>query len=161
MDSITQRLQLAAHADLSTTLLTAAVAGLMSHIPIHSFEFERVALRFMVGCVACFFGLGGLYVYTGQCGSFYVALARSLLVQAVFHTCLLASIAVYRLGFHRCRHIPGPVGAKISRFYAMYLTSKKVQFQNELLQMHEKYGDLVRTGTCFSRGDDTELAALM
>ncbi|KAK7920224.1 cytochrome P450 67 [Apiospora marii] len=146
MDSITQRFQSAAHADLSTTLLTAAVVGLVSHVPIHSFEFERIAFQFMGGCVACFFGLGGLYVYTGQCGSLSVALARSLLVQAVFHTSLLASIAVYRLGFHRCRHIPGPVGAKVSRFYAMYLTSKKVQFQNEVLQMHEKYGDFVRTG---------------
>ncbi|KAK8134836.1 hypothetical protein PG984_006848 [Apiospora sp. TS-2023a] len=146
MDSIPQALHLAAHADLSTTLITAAVVGLLAHIPIYSFEFERIALQFMIGCVACFFGLGGLYVYTGQCSSPFVALARSFLVQAVFHMCLLASIAVYRLGFHRCHHIPGPVCAKLSRFYAMYLTSKNIQFQNELLQMHEKYGDFVRTG---------------
>lgn len=161
MDSITQRLQSAAHADLSTTLLTAAVVGLVSHLPIHSFEFERIALQFVVGCVACFFGLGGLYVYTGQCGSFYAALARSLLVQAVFHLSLLVSIAVYRLGFHRCRHIPGPVGAKLSRFYAMYLASKKVQFHNELWQMHENYGNFVRTGTCLAGGESKEPLALI
>ncbi|KAK8086189.1 hypothetical protein PG994_001163 [Apiospora phragmitis] len=146
MESISQRLQVVAHADLSTTLFTAALVGLLSHIPIRSYEFERVVLQFLAGCVLCFLELGGLYVYTGQCGSLYAALARSLLIQAVFHASLLASIAVYRLGFHRCRHIPGPVGAKLSRFYVVYLASKKVQFHKELLQMHEKYGDFVRTG---------------
>ncbi|KAK8039908.1 benzoate 4-monooxygenase cytochrome P450 [Apiospora rasikravindrae] len=146
MDSMSQQLHMAAQADLSTTLLTAAVVGLLSHMPIRSFEFEMAVYHFLAGCVVCFFGLGGLYFHTGQSSSLYAALARSLLVQAVFHVSLLTSIAVYRLGFHRCHNIPGPLGAKLSRFYAAYLASKKLQFHNELLQMHEKYGDFVRTG---------------
>ncbi|KAK7949098.1 uncharacterized protein PG986_009984 [Apiospora aurea] len=146
MDAISQQLHMAAHADLSTALLTAAVVGLLAHMPIRSFEFEMAVYHFLAGCVVCFFGLGGLYFHAGQSGSLFAALARSALVQAMFHVGLLTSIAVYRLGFHRCHHIPGPLGAKLSRFYAAYLASKKLQFHNELFQMHETYGDFVRTG---------------
>jgi hypothetical protein len=67
-------------------------------------------------------------------------------VAATFHATLLASIAFYRLVLHRCRKFPGPVGAKLSRFHTAWVSSKKVQYYNELRAMHEQYGDFVRTG---------------
>jgi hypothetical protein len=56
------------------------------------------------------------------------------------------SMVVYRLFFHRLRHFPGPFWARASRFYAMRLAAKNVQYHVELEKLHEQYGDFIRTG---------------
>ncbi|KAF3038407.1 hypothetical protein E8E11_005959 [Didymella keratinophila] len=70
----------------------------------------------------------------------------STLFATCFNTTVLSSIAIYRLFFHRCRNFPGPLPAKITRFYAAYLSAKNIQYYKELAKAHEKYGDFVRTG---------------
>ncbi|KAF3044325.1 hypothetical protein E8E12_007952 [Didymella heteroderae] len=78
------------------------------------------------------------------------SLSGAFWASTMFATCFnittLSSIAIYRLFFHRCRNFPGPLPAKISRFYAAYLSAKDVQYYKELAKVHEKYGDFVRTG---------------
>ncbi|KAJ0114720.1 hypothetical protein J7T55_004964 [Diaporthe amygdali] len=41
---------------------------------------------------------------------------------------------------------PGPFGAKLSRFWTAYISSKNAQYYKELEKMQAKYGDFVRTG---------------
>ncbi|PWY96139.1 cytochrome P450 [Aspergillus sclerotioniger CBS 115572] len=59
---------------------------------------------------------------------------------------LFGNIVLYRLFFHRLRNVPGPVGARISRFYAAYQTFKHAQMHRHVQSLHQKYGDVVRIG---------------
>lgn len=63
----------------------------------------------------------------------------------MYTLCLLASISIYRVFFHRLRNFPGPVLASVSKLWhvAHCLDSK-----NHILmeKLHKEYGDFVRTG---------------
>lgn len=87
---------------------------------------------------ASIFGAFGL-VYT-------VGFLRAFVLVTSFNTALLGSIGAYRLLFHRLRRFPGPLGAKITKFYAARLAAKDVQYYKEVAKMHARYGDIVRTG---------------
>ncbi|KAK7721297.1 hypothetical protein SLS64_001593 [Diaporthe eres] len=67
-------------------------------------------------------------------------------METVFNLSCLLSIGFYRLLFHRCGRFPGPMGAKLSRFWTSYTSSKNFQYYKELEKMQAKYGDFVRTG---------------
>ncbi|KAI5815059.1 cytochrome P450 67 [Pyronema omphalodes] len=64
----------------------------------------------------------------------------------IFSITLFLSILIHRAFFHRTRSFPGPVLAKITKWYAVYLSMKNYQYYKELDQLHQKYGDFVRTG---------------
>ncbi|KAJ5716177.1 hypothetical protein N7493_008088 [Penicillium malachiteum] len=58
---------------------------------------------------------------------------------------LFSSIIIYRIFFHRLKHFPGPVGARITKIWH---TWKLLHQQNHLLltDLHNQYGNFVRTG---------------
>lgn len=56
------------------------------------------------------------------------------------------SIVTYRLFFHRLRVFPGPVGAGISKFWAMKQAAKDIKWNVKVQEMHKVYGDFVRIG---------------
>ena len=65
---------------------------------------------------------------------------------AIFHSTLISSIVVYRISpFHPLADYPGPLLAKISKFYGVYMISTG---KNHILLklLHEKYGPYVRIG---------------
>jgi hypothetical protein len=131
--------------DASSTAGTGAVLGLLIHQVVRCIEFELYMFHFMILSAGSFLSATYAFVQFGEL-SIVVAFARTYLLASSFSTALLASIAAYRLFFHRCRHFPGPFGAKITRFYAAYLSAKDVQYYKELEKAHAKYGDYVRTG---------------
>lgn len=55
------------------------------------------------------------------------------------------SIAVYRLFLHPLKEYPGPVLAKLTKWYGFYLTSFGKTYI-DYPALHEKYGDVVRIG---------------
>ncbi|KAF7558005.1 hypothetical protein G7Z17_g333 [Cylindrodendrum hubeiense] len=57
---------------------------------------------------------------------------------------IYSSIIVYRGAFHRLNRFPGPFAARISNLYVTLLSIKKFQLYEEVQQLHEKYGDIVR-----------------
>jgi hypothetical protein len=64
----------------------------------------------------------------------------------VYLASLLGSIVAYRLSpFHPLARFPGPVLARVTRFWALVQFTKKKQhiLSHELF---EKYGDVVRSG---------------
>lgn len=69
----------------------------------------------------------------------------------IYTLCLLASISIYRVFFHRLRNFPGPVLASVSKLWhvAHCLDSK-----NHILleKLHQEYGDFVRTGMAGKEG---------
>jgi hypothetical protein len=74
------------------------------------------------------------------------SIGRATLASFAFNIGLFLSIGIYRLFFHRLRHFPGPIGAKLSRLYATLLASRNIQYYKEVENLHRQYGDFVRTG---------------
>ena len=66
-------------------------------------------------------------------------------VNVTYLTALSASIAIYRVFFHRLRQFPGPMGAKITKLYGVYM-SRDSRYIDGLHALHQKYGDIVRIG---------------
>jgi hypothetical protein len=129
----------------SRTAGSAALLGICLHQAVRIVEFELYMYHFIALSSASFLCL--VYTLIQLEG---LSLAGAFLQAAIFatsfNTALLLSTTVYRLVFHRCRKFPGPLPAKISRFYAAYLSAKDVQYFKELAKVHAKYGDFVRTG---------------
>jgi hypothetical protein len=65
---------------------------------------------------------------------------------SIYHVALLCFTVIYRISpFHPLAGYPGPLLAKISKFWLLYIVSTgKVQLYYRSL--HEQYGDVVRVG---------------
>lgn len=129
----------------SSSASSAALLGVLFHQVIRHVEFERYMYHFMALSTASFLGLVYAFIQLYD-QSLSGAFLRATIFATSFSAALLLSIVVYRLAFHRCRKFPGPLPAKISRFYAAYLSAKDVQYFKELAKCHAQYGDFVRTG---------------
>lgn len=129
-------------------LVAAAVTAVVSHLAVFR-RFEAVDRH--PSMIISVIGLGQLAVMIvlwkySELGVFS-AYKSSLAVSSTFVVSLLTSIAVYRLLWHPLRNFPGPVGARISNFWAVAKTAqsgfKWYQVQGRL---HEQYGEFVRSG---------------
>jgi len=127
----------------------AGLFGVLFHLSIRTIEFEFIMFHVM----ATFASVSALLIYA-------VGFVQASLLAAIFNTGLLCSITIYRLVFHRCRKFPGPLGAKLTRFYATWLSAKNVQYYKELAKLHAQYGDFVRTGG-YPVGDPDEYSKLI
>lgn len=123
----------------------SALLGLLFHMSIQTVEFEKFMFHFLAALPVMavvmstkFSVLGGL--------TWAQSFVKPIIIKAVFNLSCLLSIGIYRLLCHRCGRDPGPVGAKLSRFWTSYTSSKNFQYHKELGKMQEKYGDFVRTG---------------
>lgn len=63
-----------------------------------------------------------------------------------FWSGVLGSMLVYRGFFHRLQRFPGPFLARFSNLYATYLSAKNLHLYEEVAQLHERYGNIVRLG---------------
>ncbi|EKM49543.1 uncharacterized protein PHACADRAFT_153972 [Phanerochaete carnosa HHB-10118-sp] len=78
--------------------------------------------------------------------SHFGALTGLVLGFSTYYTTLLSSIVIYRLSpFHPIAQYPGPLLAKVSKFYHVSKTYSGKQ-QQYMRQLHDRYGDIVRTG---------------
>ncbi|EKM49557.1 uncharacterized protein PHACADRAFT_131233 [Phanerochaete carnosa HHB-10118-sp] len=78
--------------------------------------------------------------------SHFGALTGLVLGFSTYYTTLLSSIVIYRLSpFHPIAQYPGPLLAKVSKFYHVSKTYSGKQ-QQYMRQLHDRYGDIVRIG---------------
>ena len=79
-------------------------------------------------------------------------LLRTLLVSyATYLSTLVSSIIVYRVSpIHPLAQYPGPIGCKVSKFWMGFICIPGYQHQY-IKALHERYGDVVRIGTCIGR----------
>lgn len=129
----------------SSTAGSAGLLGILFHQLIRNVEFELYMYHFIALSLSSFLGLIYAFAHT-EGRSLSDAFLQATVFATSFNAAVLTSIAVYRLRFHRCHKFPGPLPAKISRFYAAYLSAKDVQYFKELAKVHAQYGDFVRTG---------------
>lgn len=85
-----------------------------------------------------------LQLKTSSHAMYDAAIASGLIVSA-YAGCLLSSMIIYRLYFHRIRQFQGPTMAKISKLYHFWNIRNDDQYLF-LEHLHLQYGDFVRTG---------------
>lgn len=133
--------------DLLSLAASAAGFGLLSHVSLFRTSFPVEDYLFVLFSIYAVAVLSIAYAYIALTQfSVAQALLRVVLIASAFNTGLISSIGIYRLFFHRLHHFPGPVGAKLSRFYNAYLAGKDLQYNVEIARLHHEYGDFVRTG---------------
>ncbi|KAJ6005682.1 hypothetical protein N7451_003626 [Penicillium sp. IBT 35674x] len=124
--------------------VTFSSLGVLFHISIIPFEIDTKIHYFL-----------GLYtlVWTWLVTAFVkafdmtvlIAILKASLAGASFLAALGISMVVYRFLFHRVRHFPGPLWAKISRFPVIFDVQKSgFKYHQELKRLHRRYGDFVR-----------------
>jgi hypothetical protein len=123
----------------------ACSLGVAFHLAVRNVEIDYRIWQLLSLYVSILAILTGCYVSIGTLTLIETA-ARVGVVSTSFNLGLISSIGVYRLLFHRLRNFPGPLPAKISRFYSTSLAAKNVQYSFEVRKLHEEYGDFVRTG---------------
>jgi hypothetical protein len=115
--------------------------GIVFHLAISrkSFDLESIMYHFIAVSVLSYVGLVFAFMDMGENNPF-VAMAKASLLAAAFNAGLSFSLVIYRAFFHRCRNFPGPVPARITRFYATYQYQKNFEYYRELEKMHEVRG---------------------
>lgn len=130
---------------LYTRSTHAATAGILSHAcffirgehHIHAPIIARIYAVLLVGLCLLEFCLDD-----GNLPNAILSTTRTLVIYTIS---LLTSQSVYRLYFHRLRAFPGPLLARLTKFYHLVHVSNLNQYLF-LEGLHQKYGDYVRTG---------------
>lgn len=87
-----------------------------------------------------------VYIFRSTTGcTISEAAYRSLSYFAVYLVSLFGSMVVYRLFFHRLRHLPGPRLAAVTKFWHIFHVRDSRNFAF-LDRLHAQYGPIVRTG---------------
>lgn len=142
--------------DILAIVATAAVSGVFAH----QLFFRRIdvdAHPFLL--LAAFFGLhltlaSALQFQYARYSTFFASQAISFLLMSTFVSSILASMLVYRAFFHPLKGFPGPFGAKLSKFWAVrQALNSGLKWYKVDAQLHEKYGDYVRTGMYILEGN--------
>ena len=122
-----------------------AFLGVLFHISIQTVEFEKYMFHFLAALPVMAVVMST--AFSAFCRLTWAqAIVRSVIIEIIFNLSCLVSIGTYCFLFRRCGRFPGPVEAKIIRFWTAYISSKDVQYYKELAKMQAKYGDFVRTG---------------
>ena len=133
------------------TIIVALCAGVLSHLCIlkTNVEIETVMWKLLGSYMAILSALIWAHLSLTS-WTLFEALGNTLLAAAYFNTGLTASILVYRLFFHPLRHFPGPLLAKASMLYVVWVVHKSgVRYHKVLDGWHKGYGDVIRVGKRF------------
>ena len=143
-----------------TELFIAGTGGVLCHnlIFIHGEWHVQASAILMLHTATCI-TLTFLQAFYRDL-SWLPALSASLQICGMYLAGLFTSMSVYRLFFHRLCRFPGPVLARVSKFWhvAHCLDSK-----NHLLldRLRQQYGDFVRTGRSNSTSHIKELQTVL
>ncbi|KAM6480632.1 cytochrome P450 [Trichoderma sp. SZMC 28011] len=122
--------------------VASASAGVLSHLLyfIHGHKAMQAPSIFVFYLMAeCLLWVRCFYLQ----GAFQGTLSATIISLSYFLG-LFTSIAVYRLFFHRLRRFPGPLAAKLTKFYGPY-KARGGKSHIHFVELFEKYGDVVRT----------------
>ena len=88
-----------------------------------------------------------LVVFNESKDGFQLAIQNATLIINSYVFALFTSMVIYRTMFHPLHAFPGPVLARVSKLWHVYMVRGS---QNHLVleRMREKYGTFVRTGKC-------------
>lgn len=126
--------------------ITAFCFGVALHQVIRKFEIDS----FQVEVLQVFAGVNGLVVFvlwqSSAVGSLLEDVRLVLWTDAFLLTGLFLRISLYRTYFHRLHKFPGPLGARLTKFWALGQVAKTVQWNEAVRGLHQQFGDFVRIG---------------
>lgn len=138
-----------AQAWYNSAFLATTAIGICFHLLLArpAFEFEQFMRHFIcsAGVLSVLYLSASVFLIDQ---TLTTALLRLVSSWTGFTVGVYLSLTVYRLSFHRCRIFPGPLAAKLTRFYTAYLNGQEAQFYEKLRDMHAAYGDFLRMGGC-------------
>ncbi|PNP84053.1 hypothetical protein FNYG_02741 [Fusarium nygamai] len=135
-----------AHLETPQAFAAAFILGVLVHIfVLRKGEWDLWAVK-LIKAWATYELTVSLFLTQLYSFSVWQALSVTNKWFASFVTGLLISILTYRAFFHRLNRFPGPFLARLSTFYATYLTVDEEHMYLEVQKLHEKYGDIVRIG---------------
>lgn len=123
----------------------AALLGLLSHVlyfvhgTIHGREVPRIALLHAVAWLLLFIS------HAVATHSILHGLASASLLSTCYLVALFGSMTTYRLLVHRTRRFPGPLAAKVTKFYGAWL-NRHSRMHEKHIRLADRYGDFVRIG---------------
>lgn len=125
--------------DLRTLLATAALSGIIAH----QLLFKRFEVDTHPVLIFCVFAASPFAVsYLARSST-----TTAFLSTGTFLSSLWLSMLFYRAFFHPLRQFPGPFTAKLSKLWGLYQAAKTgLKWYKVDAELHEKYGDYVRTG---------------
>ena len=131
---------------LQIKLCIAAAVGILSHNLI----FIRNEHHIQAPQLFRFFILLSLFLFIGEARIWALsdsgqAARVSTLIVLSYSASLFTSIAIYRIFLHKLREFPGPIGARVSKFWHVGKLLRQPNFKL-LDELHQQYGDFVRTG---------------
>jgi cytochrome P450 family 628 len=127
------------------TQLLALAAGVCSH---HTYFIRGEHLTNVPRILAL-----AILTFAGSVVSLLVLSQRSLIgsvklvseLYGLYLSALSISVLVYRAFFHRLHTVPGPFGARLTKFYHVHSVRHLDQYR-WLDELHQKYGPVVRVG---------------
>ena len=131
---------------LPTKLCIAAATGILSHHLI----FIRNEHHILAPQIFRFFLFLSFVLVIGEAKIWELsdsaqAVKASALILISYSASLFASIVIYRILFHPLRKFPGPLGARVSKFWHVGKLLGQPNFK-VLHELHQQYGGFVRTG---------------
>ncbi|CBX98473.1 hypothetical protein LEMA_P098820.1 [Plenodomus lingam JN3] len=134
---------------LATHKTIVAGLALATHSVLYQGEWDN-EFHFVLGI--WMLALGGLaaaeYMYNPHISTIGAALQITGVTAAVYMGVLITAILIYRIFFHRLRHIPGPFLARFSKLYGIFCgVLPHYQYYKWAEKLHEQYKtDVIRTG---------------
>ncbi|KAI1372782.1 putative benzoate 4-monooxygenase cytochrome P450 [Hypoxylon crocopeplum] len=129
----------------SQAVVPGALIGIIFHLAIaRRLKVEDFMYQLIAVIPFAIFGIASIYSLVGF--PLFDVFTRTCIVASSFNAGLFSSMTIYRLFFHRLRNFPGPIDVKVSRLFSAFRAANSGKYYNEIGQMHEEYGDFVRTG---------------
>ncbi|KAL9130770.1 MAG: hypothetical protein Q9217_001118 [Psora testacea] len=127
-----------------THIFLAVVAGLISHNAffIRGEHHNRAPLLLRVYTMLSIIVYGGFYWGNGGTRQ---ATVKTATIVVAYAASLFASMTIYRVLFHKLRRFPGPIFARITKFWHISQLLRQPNFRL-LDHLHDRYGDFVRIG---------------
>ncbi|KAI0822334.1 high nitrogen upregulated cytochrome P450 monooxygenase 2 [Trametes gibbosa] len=122
-----------------TALIAVGVLALVTHQILRYLETYSISAQLLLVCVPPLIGFGLLGLTLPWLSAFCASIV-------VFYLTLLASVTLYRLSpFHPLARYPGPLACKLTKFWMAWIGLRGDQHLY-MQALHERYGDVVRTG---------------
>lgn len=128
-------------------LIIAAISGVLLHQILMRNEFDEHPVSIIGVAVSSVFVLAKYLQLTGIQDDFQTAILEAFRGVLCSIISLLINTLIYRVFLHPLNNFPGPLGAKVSKFWALgKVIQSRVRWYLVAGELHEKYGDYVRTG---------------
>lgn len=134
---------------LSVLLDSPEILTFLAGVSVHQLflrhgEWNLHGPAFLATAVAAWWPL--FIVHTARSQDPFAAFVFALKVTWSGIAGIFLSMTVYRLLFHRLRSFPGPLGAKVTSWWASTLHGPRWHFFLGMSGLHKQYGDYVRVG---------------